>query len=73
MFSGLKNFILSNTRNKWTVDAIGCVCVCVAVVGERGGVGVGELLAVKAGYADFRLESHGIFISRILGKFLVSI
>ena len=50
-----------------------CVCVCVAMVGERGGVGVGELLAVKAGYADFRLESHGIFVSRILGTFLVSI
>ena len=38
MFSGIKNFILSNTRNKWTVEAIGCVCV--AVLGEWDEVGV---------------------------------
>ena len=71
MFNGLKNFILSNTRNKWTVEAIGCVCV--AVVGEWGGEGYEGLLAVKTDYADFRLENHELFVSRILATFLFSI
>ena len=33
----------------------------------RRGVGI---LAVKPGNAYFRLKSHGIFVSRILGTFL---
>ena len=36
----------------------------------RRGVGI---LAVKPGDADFRLERHGIFVSRILGTFLFSV
>lgn len=46
-----------------------CVCSWGGWVGRRG-VGI---LAVKPGDAYFRLESHGIFVSRILGTFLFSV
>ena len=46
-----------------------CVCSWGGWVGRRG-VGI---LAVKPDNAYFRLESHGIFVSRILGTFLFSV
>ena len=46
-----------------------CVCSWGGWVGRRG-VGI---MAVEPGDAYFRLESHGIFVSWILGTFLFSV